>query len=197
MKINFIINKQTELENLLDEIDSRDKVLSYGLETILPEEGVFVEYLKTKNTEKVERYLTSVFDAKKYEKTAGLVKEEWTKVKDDFLQNLVEKTKLDPAEKYDVQITMYGPGGSYQLPNRIILRAAKNSDVSDSADTIMHEIIHLLIEKIVKKNKLNHNGKENLVNIIIERVFSQQTSLKKENTEKQIEFLLEKEILKI
>jgi len=194
MKIKLIINKQAELQNLLDEIDSREKVKSFGLETILPADSVFLEYSKTGNFSKVKKYLDRIYDSKKYKQVAESVTTEWLKVEHDFFKDLNERTKFKPIE-YQVQITMYGPGGSYNLPNNVIVRAANESDVVSSADCIKHEIIHLMVEKIVRKYKLTHNKKEMLVNLIVDKIFKR-TQSKNKISDKQIESILEKEILK-
>lgn len=68
-----------------------------------------------------------------------------------------------------VVFTRYGPGGSYNLPNKIIVRIDKNSSTKKLLQTIIHETIHLIIEKpVIQKYKISHWEKENLVNSFFE-----------------------------
>lgn len=61
-----------------------------------------------------------------------------------------------------VYFTIYGPGGSYYPPNKIIV-VLKDS-IEWILQTIVHESIHLIIEKpFIKKNNIPHWEKEALV----------------------------------
>ena len=72
--------------------------------------------------------------------------------------------------KYEITLTLYGMGGSYD-PDRgkIIMLAVPGwvIKVERKARTIVHEIVHIGIEEnIVKKYKLGHWQKERVVDLI-------------------------------
>lgn len=68
-----------------------------------------------------------------------------------------------------VFFTKYGPGGSYAPPDKITVRFNKNSSVKRITQTIVHEILHLIIEKpVIQRYKIPHWDKENLVNSFFE-----------------------------
>ncbi|MEA2088681.1 MAG: hypothetical protein U9O55_02485 [Patescibacteria group bacterium] len=82
------------------------------------------------------------------------------------------KFKLFP--KYEVRLTLYGPGGSYDFNHgNIIMKTKKNGEFGRVPyHTIVHEIIHIGIEEsIVKKFELTHVEKEGLVDSICANYF--------------------------
>lgn len=82
------------------------------------------------------------------------------------------KFKIFP--KYEVILTAYGPGGSYDFnKGKIIIRTNKNGDFCRIPyHTIIHEIVHIGIEEsIVKKFGLTHAEKESLIDSICTNYF--------------------------
>jgi len=97
-------------------------------------------------------------------------------------------------KKIKIYMTNYGPGGSYYLPDEIIL--LMRGSAHDMFRTIIHEIVHLIVEKpFVQKNKLTHWQKELLIDIIcnsslIKKVYGKNTIQK--NDERLSENIIEK-----
>ena len=82
------------------------------------------------------------------------------------------KFKLFPT--YQVKLTVYGPGGSYDFnQGNIIMKTKENGEFGRIPHhTIVHEIIHIGIEEsIVKKFELTHVEKEGLVDSICANYF--------------------------
>jgi hypothetical protein len=77
--------------------------------------------------------------------------------------------------KYEVKLTAYGPGGSYNSEHGyIILKTTSNGVFKRCSPiyTIVHEIIHIGIEGcIIKKFGLSHIEKEGLVDAICVNYF--------------------------
>lgn len=76
--------------------------------------------------------------------------------------------------KYEVRLTAFGPGGSYDLDTgSIIMKISRDGRFKRiPATTIVHEIIHIGIEEcIVKKFKLTHLEKEGIVDAICANYF--------------------------
>lgn len=66
-------------------------------------------------------------------------------------------------KKIIVHISKYGVGGGYNLPNNVYI----NMDLRyDPIETIRHEIIHLIIENFIEKNKIKHWEKEKIVELL-------------------------------
>ncbi len=69
----------------------------------------------------------------------------------------------DIPAAFFVYLTNYGVGGSYNLPNIIIL----NINNKKGFKTIIHEIIHLLIETWIQEYKVQHWEKERIVDLVL------------------------------
>ncbi len=64
--------------------------------------------------------------------------------------------------KLIVNFTIYGPGGSYSTPNKMIIMLKNNPQ--QIVKTIIHETIHLIIEEpFIKKFNISHWEKEFIV----------------------------------
>ncbi|MBU4347257.1 hypothetical protein KJ586_00015 [Patescibacteria group bacterium] len=80
--------------------------------------------------------------------------------------------KLFP--KYEVRLTAYGPGGSYNCREGNIIIKTNEGGIfkRNPLHTIVHEIIHIGIEEcIIKKFELTHIEKEGLVDAICTNYF--------------------------
>ncbi|MFC1700789.1 hypothetical protein ACFLZ0_01485, partial [Patescibacteria group bacterium] len=86
---------------------------------------------------------------------------------------------------YDLILTKYGTGGSYNLPNRIILNFNKKTP-NDIIRIIIHEIIHLLIQPLIEKFEIEHWPKERIVDLMLSKIMPELTKMQKlsQNTEK-------------
>ena len=93
----------------------------------------------------------------------------WKTTGQKVIPNLIEDGfKL--KKYYYIYLTKYGVGGSYHLPNKIILNFQRRKN-KYLIKTIIHEIIHLSIEKLTQKYKISHWQKERLVDLIVLKVY--------------------------
>ena len=101
--------------------------------------------------------------------------ESYKKIRQKIKRELKEKNKelnsffnnLDYSipKKIFVYFTLYGPGGSYLPPKKIIIRFNKGFLAKNLLRKIIHETIHLIIEKpVIQKYNISHREKENIVN---------------------------------
>ena len=103
-----------------------------------------------------------------YEKIRGLINEQWFKFAPK-LERYFAETLLKPEEIYVVQITKYGVGGSYHVPNTVILNFNNKSELALFRNTI-HEIIHLSIQSFINEYKISHWIKERIVDQIFQKI---------------------------
>lgn len=105
------------------------------------------------------------YDEQKYISFSIETKKRWDAVCRKFdLSTIFSPLKLQ--KEYDIQLTQYGVGGSYYLPNHIVVNIhMKRSGSIES--TLLHEIIHLSIQKLIDKYSVAHWHKERLVELII------------------------------
>lgn len=82
-----------------------------------------------------------------------------------LIEDLLSSTPYSKPEVIDLVLTKYGVGGSYSLPNRIVINVQYKIKPFQN---VMHELTHLLIEQpIVKAYGLDHAHKEGLVDWIM------------------------------
>jgi len=103
------------------------------------------------------------------------------KLLNTLIQNLIDSKaswnwEFKIFSTYNVVFTQYGTGGSYDPDiGRVTLFTNKQGEFKNynmPGNTIMHEIVHMGIEKsIVQKYKLSHGLKERIVDIITFLVF--------------------------
>jgi len=79
---------------------------------------------------------------------------------------------------YTVQLTLYGPGGSYDnTTGQITLFTTQNGKFKgyeSPANTLIHEIFHIGIEEaVVEKYNLTHQQKERLVDLFVKIWFGE------------------------
>lgn len=66
-----------------------------------------------------------------------------------------------------IQLTCYGMGGGYWLPNEITLMATK----FNLPTTIVHELIHLIIEGWIYEYNIDQPKKERIVDLFMSKYF--------------------------
>ena len=116
------------------------------------------------------QFSDSIYNASTYEMGFDKVNSRLDLLKD--MINDLQKSQLDWNFKfhqlYLVQLTLYGPGGSYDPKNGVItLFTTKNGlfkQYDDPACTIIHEIVHMGIEEsLIEKHHVPHPLKERIV----------------------------------
>jgi len=95
------------------------------------------------------------------------------------LCNLNRNGNFNLFPLYQIILTKYGPGGSYDKnTGKVTIFTTEKGEFGfyDPIENIVHEIIHIGIEKsIVEKYKLSHGEKENLVDLIARYFFKEET----------------------
>jgi len=167
MKTIFKYSRKAELENLLWEIDQKKKVKSYGLVSILPPSSVVKNYLTKQDAEIIKGYLDKEYDEQRYQTTLEYSEKIWQAKEKLFFQRLDEVISEKSLDKYYVWLTMFGPGGSYEMPNKVSIRLKTKDDLEYADVNIAHELIHLMVQRIVDREKMNHQQKEQLVEAIL------------------------------
>ncbi len=119
--------------------------------------------------------VSAEFDLSVQTEQITLIREEWDLIKERFFGNL-KTLGLPLQEKYLVFITKYGGGGSYNLPNCVQLNVEQKREVSL---TLVNEIVHLTIERLIKEYGIAHWVKERLVDLVINRFFPENQKLQR------------------
>jgi hypothetical protein len=80
------------------------------------------------------------------------------------------KSSVSVQGEYIVYLTKYGSGGSYELPNIININLLHERS-KRLLRSVIHEIIHLAIEKYIDEYKVEQWKKERIVDLFFVRYF--------------------------
>lgn len=125
---------------------------------VIPKEDEFLEKLKDEYSEGI------------YKETQGSTQEAWADISHIWAQRGGLPSIVPFIPEYNVQLTRYGTGGSYSLPNTIIVNI-RTKTIKQIPKTIFHEIIHLAIEPHIKHYSIKQWEKERLVDLIFAKTF--------------------------
>jgi len=172
-KIKIKINYSSELEvrRILDTLEKIDWYKEKGYQPILPDEIWRTLDLKKNNIDSkfVNNVLASDYIQGEYDQISKHVYEKWEEISEVLKDNL-EKNNLNFLfDFYEIVFTMYGVGGSYDLPNKITINI-RDKESEGICRTIIHEIIHLNIESLIEKYKIGHWEKERIVDLTLSKI---------------------------
>jgi len=161
MQLNFKFSPEIDFQRIQSTLKKLDWYTANGYKPRLPR----------KNSEPILdevqllKIVKNEYNPKEYEEIQKKLKSEFVKIESDLLNLFKEISKKIPFE-FDISLTKYGTGGSYNLSNQIIL----NIKGKNPLRTLVHEMIHLLLEEKVQKEKLSHLEKEALVESHMEKL---------------------------
>jgi len=112
--------------------------------------------------------LKEEYDSNDYAKMQNDLSERWSAFAPK-LEKYFKETSLKHENAYIVQLTKYGVGGSYNLPNTVILNFQNRTETA-LFRTVVHETIHLSIQSFVDKYKVDHWKKERIVDLIFQKL---------------------------
>jgi hypothetical protein len=110
---------------------------------------------------------TYTFHINTYNKKLERIKNEWQKKQFTFFEKISYFFNCTKQKRLlKIRFTFYGMGGSYHPKENMVV--IKINSQFNTIHVIKHEIIHLLIDPFIKKYKIDHNRKEELVEIILD-----------------------------
>ena len=181
---------EDEIRYIWQQLQDLQFFIDNGYDLVLPE-GELMEELKIKvlansldenDYVRFEEYFKNeIYQAGDYQK--GFQKIE---VQLELINDIVEELlsmDLDWDFKsflnYDIILTLYGPGGSYNPDEgSIVLYSNSKGEFkgySNPINTIVHEIVHIGIEQpLIQKYQISHTMKERIVDSIVSILFSEE-----------------------
>ena len=165
MKLIIEYSIDHNVERVIKTIEKMDWFDANGYKPILPKQLVGVD-VKALTRDEIRRVIVQEYDEEKYKEMEALIQESGA-VHIPTLASAFANTALPIHEEYTVRLVEYGVGGSYGLPNTVILNIANLWGIGP-IKTIIHEIIHLSIEELIIAHKIEHWQKER----IVDRMFS-------------------------
>ncbi|MCC7004868.1 hypothetical protein IT397_03055 [Candidatus Nomurabacteria bacterium] len=163
MNLNIIYNPEFEVKRL----ESAIQRLDWYLENGYPVD--FVSIPNNLDRSKLKEYSTNeIIDAVKVEyeddafkKNAEHLQKEWVRIYEE-INNVFTKCNLKIEAEYYVFFTKYGSGGSYHWPDKIFIKISQRVNL---IRTVIHEIVHLAIQKYIEKYNTPHWTKERIVDL--------------------------------
>jgi len=120
----------------------------------------------TYSEEEIRSLVENEYEVEVYEKIKTFFETEWNKISEDF-RNKLRECSLPIPENYKIILTKYGTGGSYDIPNLIFLNTSfLYMGEKHVFKTLMHEMVHLAIEELIRKFKVGQWQKERIVDLI-------------------------------
>ncbi len=158
MKLDIQFSKNFEVERIENTLAKMDWYRTKGYRPRLPE-GIDEDSSKTE----IEKIVDKEFDQDKYSGVSEGLLVSFNLIKDELENKLVQISGNDVPKEFDVFITQYGVGGSYNPPRTVIY----NCRMGDAAKTIIHEITHLVIQPYIDQYKIEQWDKERIVDLIL------------------------------
>ncbi len=126
-----------------------------------------MEFLKTNKIKFTwpQQTVEEEYDTKKYESYKKWIEIEWAKRERGFTERLSVFFHEPGETKFTVEISNYGPLGFYNASNNTV--TINLNTHLDAINTIMHEMIHIMLEPFIKKYNIEHLQKEFVVNTIL------------------------------
>jgi len=118
---------------------------------------------KQSSEKEIKNQIIKEFEEKKFKEVANQISSDFSTIKEKLSKKLNEILNKNVPETFFVYLTDYGTDGSYTFPNIVIF----NINNKKGFKTIVHEIIHLLIENYIQKYKIQHEEKERIVDLIL------------------------------
>jgi len=168
MKLNFKYSIELETKRVLDTISRLDWFSKnhYKTEFLIFPKGVSIDDPKNKIVKKIKEE----FDIDKYTEAEKSLMRLFYLYELKFI-SFIEKFGLTPIPNIDIILTKYGIGGSYNLPNIITVNFSIFFNIG-LLRTVLHEIIHLHIQHLIDKFKIEQWQKEVIVDNLFEKFSS-------------------------
>lgn len=157
MKLEFRYGIKYEVQRVKETLSWLDWFYSQGYEVTLPK-GVD----KDSTSKTIKETIAGEFNKEEYEKVRDKLLADFSKVGEKFSKK-VKRIFGRVPNTIVVYLTKYGCGGSYMLPNKVVINIRNEGRI----ETLIHEIVHILIQKYVEKYKISHWEKERIVDLIV------------------------------
>lgn len=120
--------------------------------------------------------VSSEYFEKEYEESAQWIREQWFEFTDK-IKALIGLSGFNLQNKYNIVLTKYGTGGSYNLGTDEVIVNIKTKGRKKVMGTIVHEIVHIGIDRFIKSHNVKHWRKERLVDLITGKYFPELSKL--------------------
>ncbi len=175
IKLQFEYSLKSEEGVVKGTLDDTDWLIEYGYDEWLSLPGDMTLKEALTDPASVMGKLKDEYNESEYKEVEQTVIKRWT----DFSSGLAgyfDNIGFKPEKAYIIQLTKYGVGGSYHLPNKVVVNFYSRYGIGVSK-TIMHEIVHLSIQNLIDKYNIEHWNKERLVDLILLKIIPKHATM--------------------
>jgi hypothetical protein len=170
-KLKIIYSQELEGRRIKDTISKIDWFITnkYNYKNFVFPKALNVERLRDYSEEEIKNAVAAEYSDDSYKVHEKFLLDNWDKFSKKLETAFLSSSLLMQSE-YNICLTMYGNGGSYSMPNNVIVnvRLFYNANLMSA---IIHEIIHLSIEKYIEKYKVGQWEKERIVDLFFMKSF--------------------------
>lgn len=176
MKLNILYSPELEIECITNTIKRLEWYKANGYTVQLPE-SLDISDVGAITSETIENSILKEYDEQNYLVSKKYIEDHWIPVGDELSKN-IKNTALTLQDSYDIQLTRYGVGGSYHMPNKIIINIQRMFEFG-LLKTIAHESVHLSIQSMVEKYNIKQWPKERVVDLLLQEFAPKVNSFQK------------------
>ena len=171
IKLSFEYSKELEVKRITSTINRLDWYLNnnYKLDWMTFPRDVDINNLASIPKEDILKAVEKEYDPQKYISAVDSLNQMYGPY-GIRLRKFIEGLSLPVITDIIINLTLYGMGGSYHVPNKVISNISKYSD-GKLLGNILHEIIHLHIQHLIDKYRIDQWKKETLVNLLFATAF--------------------------
>lgn len=165
MKYNFTYNLDIEVKRIKYTVEKIEFFKENNYQIFLPRNFD----IHNKDTEYIENIVSNEYNNSDYENIETILN---TNINNnvDIIEKAFNITDFVLEKEYNVILTKYGVGGSYNPPNTIILNFNARNTEKELLKTVLHETIHLCINNLIIKYNIIHWEKELIVYSLFEKI---------------------------
>ncbi len=142
----------------------------HGYNARLPGEQRLPDLLELPPLAEMLGKVDAEYDDGSYTEMVNAIRKGWAHIQEQWPKEAIRATTLTFEPAYTIHLTKYGVGGSYDIPNTIVLNIASRN-IELLPKIICHEMIHLCIEPLVQQYATPHWYKERIVDLTFKRLF--------------------------
>lgn len=169
MKFSIKFSKESEIQRVLwtKERFKWYKDNKYDLNNFVLPKKFSAEDLSEKSDIEITKYIDEEYDTEFFQPHIQTI----NSLLPDYLNKLRDyfsEINVEVLPEIEIKLTRYGIGGSYGIPNGVIINVSKRFNIG-LVRTILHETIHLHIQYLIDKYKIDQWEKEIIVDNIFEK----------------------------
>jgi hypothetical protein len=170
-KIKIIYSKEYDIQRVKNTINKIDWFIEnkYDYKKFSFPKKLDLEKIKNYSDQEIEDIVASEYEETLYKENEQFLNKQWSTIFNE-IEQAFSRSSLVIQDEYNIYLTKYGTGGSYDIPNKVIINLSKSWNIG-MLKTIIHEIIHLSIQKYIDEYKIGQWEKERIVDLFFIKNF--------------------------